>query len=95
MVLSLESGVEDLLIPLLIGVGIGIDLSTPVLLIRRGVLLVNTFPNIASANVSFNAGVISVCGFSLVVEFIGGGKIETSPMVRKLNNFWSKIMLLV
>ena len=79
--LSLEAGMEYLFIPLWIGVEIGMDLSTPVLLIRRRVLIVHVLPNIASANISFTPIVSSVFGVSLIVGFIGRDKTETSTMV--------------
>ena len=73
-------------------------LLTPVLLICRGVLLVHALPDNASTNISFAAGVSSVCGVSLLVEilrFVRRGTTETSPMVRQLNNFWANLSLLV
>ena len=71
------------------------DPSTPVLIICRGVLLVHALPNVASANISFAEGVRRVYGVIIIVGFVGGGNTETSLMVRPLNNFWSKIPLLV
>ena len=71
------------------------DLPTPVLLILRGVLLVHVLPDVASAKISFTAGVISVYGVSLIVRFVDRGKTGTSPMVQTLYNFWSKTLFLV
>ena len=59
-VLSLEAGLEDLLIPLSIGVEIGIDPSTPVLLICRRVLLVHVLPKGTSTKIYITAGINSV-----------------------------------
>ena len=90
LLLSLEAGVKYFLIPQLIGVENGMDLSTPVLMIHCEVLLVQALPNVASVNISFTAGVSSICGVILITEilgFVGGGKTETSSMVRQLNNF--------
>ena len=67
---------------------------TPVLLICRGVLLVYTLLDVVSAKIFFTVGVIRVCGAS-TIGFTGRVWTGTSPMVRKLNNFPSKITLLV
>ena len=91
--MSLEGGVESFLIPLLSRVEIKMDPAIQVLLICRGVLFVYALPNITSANVSFIAGDISICGVVLITEilgFVGRGKIDTSPMVQSLNNFGPK-----
>ena len=71
------------------------DPSPPVLMIHRGVLIVQALPDVAYAKIYFATGVSSVCGVNLIVGFVGGGKTETSLMVRPLNNFWFKIPLLV
>ena len=71
------------------------DMSTPVLLVCRGVVLVHMLPGVASAKISFTAGISSVCAVSLTVGLLGGCKKETSPMVRPLNNVLSKTSLLV
>ena len=66
------------------------DLSTPVLLIHFGFLLVHALPNVVSENIYSTAGFSSVCGVIIIAEivkFVGRGKTETSPVVRKLNNF--------
>ena len=89
--LSLEAGGGFLLIPLLIGVEIGVDLSTPVLMILRGVLLVHVLLDDASAMISFTSGISSVRGASSIAPilwFVRGCKTETSPIVRPLNIFW-------
>ena len=72
----------------------GLVLLTPVLLTCRSVLLVHAFPDAASANISFDAGAISVYGTS-TIGFVGGGWTGTSLMVRQVNTFSSKILLLV
>ena len=75
---------------MLIGVEIGMDPSTPVLLIRRVVLLVHALPDVTSANIYFTTGVISVYGVSPITAILGffdGGKTEISLMVRQLNKF--------
>ena len=94
-ILSLEDGVEYFIIPMLIGMDIGMDMSMPVFLIQRGVPLVNPLPDVASAKISFTAGISSVCGANLLFRFVGIGNIETSPMVRQLNIFLSEIPLLL
>ena len=71
------------------------DPSTPVLLIRRGDLLVHALPDVARANISFISGVSSIYGVSIIIGFVSKGKTETSLMVGQLNNCWSKITLLV
>ena len=88
--LSLESGLEYFLIPLWIGLEIGMDPSMPVLMIRRGVMLIHALIDVAFTNISCTTGFISVCGVSLIVRLVGGGKTETSPMVRPLNMFGPK-----
>ena len=93
--LTLKASVEDLLSLLQIGVKIRMDLSTPVLLIRRKVILVHALHGVTLTKIFSIEGVRSVCGVSIVVRFISGGKAETSMMVRQLNNFWFKIPLLV
>ena len=50
------------------------DTSKPVFLIQRRDLIVHALPNVASAKVSFTAGVSSVYGVSLIVRVIGRGK---------------------
>ena len=68
---------------------------TPVLLTHRGVLDVHAPPNASSAKISLVTGVRSIGGVNLTTAipgFVGGFK---TGMVRKLNNFCSKIMLLV
>ena len=72
----------------------GVVPLTPFLLTWWGVLLVHALPNVSSVNIFFAAGVIGICGASTIV-FSSGGWIETSPMVRPLNKFWSKILLLM
>ena len=72
------------------------DPSMLVLLICRRFLFVHALPDITSVNISCTAGVRNVCGVIPIAEifgFIGRGNIENFPMVRKLNNFWSKIIL--
>ena len=66
-------------------------LSTPILLILCGVLLVHVFPYIVSANISFTEGIRSVCGVSLIIGVFGGVNTETPTMVQKINSFWSQI----
>ena len=95
LALSLESGVKYLLITLSIVLDIGMDISTPLLMIHWSVLIVHTLPDVASAKISFTAGVSSVCGVSLNVVFLGGGTTKNYLMVRQLNNLWSRIPLLV
>ena len=72
----------------------GVVTLTPVLLICRGVLLVYTLLDVASEKIFFTIGVISVCG-SIKIGFTGRVWTGTSPMVRQLNTFTSKITLLV
>ena len=91
--LSLEAAREYLLILLWIGVEIGMDPSTQVLLIFHGVLLVHELSVVVPAKISFTIGVSRICDISLIVRFILRGKADTSTMVRPLNNFWSKITL--
>ena len=67
---------------------------TPVLLNRRGVLDAHAPPDAASTTISFVAGVRSVGGVNTTTTipgFVDGGK---KGMVRKLNKFCSKILLL-
>ena len=74
------------------------DLSTPFLMIRPGFLLVHTLSDVAPVSISFTTGIGSVCGVFLILAIlglVGGGKTETSLMVRQLKMFWSKIPLLV
>ena len=71
------------------------DPSTLVLMIIRKVLLFHALTDVVSVNIYFTAGIIIVCGFSLIVGFIGGGKTDIFPMVRKIDIFWSKIRFLV
>ena len=80
------------------GVEIGMDPSTTALLIFWGVLFFHPLPDVASENIFCTAGVSSVCGIipiAAIFGFFGGGKTETYMMVRKLDNFCSKILLLV
>ena len=70
-------------------------LSTPVLLIRRGVLLVDAFRGVVYEKISFTSGIRNVYGVSVIVSFVGGFKTETFLIGRPLNNCWSKILLLV
>ena len=96
-VLSLDSRLEVLLIPLWIWVENGVDPSTPVLLIRCRVLFIHALPNVASANISCTSGISSVCGASsiaAILDFVRVDKTETSLMVPK-QWFWSIIPLLV
>ena len=93
-VLSLESGLENLLIPVWIGVEIGMDPSTPVLIIHHRVLLVHSLPGIDLAKISSTLGVSSVCDVSLIVDFVSRSKTETSPMIRQ-HIFLSMIQLVV
>ena len=58
----------------------------PVLLICCRVLLVHALSDIAPAKIYFTEGIIRTCGDS-IIEFVVGGKIETSLMVRQLNKF--------
>ena len=97
-VLSLKYGVEVLIIPLWIGMEIGMYTSTPVLVIQCVVLFFHALSNITSVKISCTAGISSICGASSItstIGFVSRGKTETSTMVQKLNHFWSKIPLLV
>ena len=72
--------------------------SIPVLMICRRVLLFNVLPDVSSLKIYFAAVFSRDCGGSIIeaiLGFIVGGKTETYPMVRQLNNFRSKIPLLV
>ena len=72
----------------------GLFRKTPVQINCHGVLLVHALSDVVSADISFTAGVRSVCGISLIVFFCGR-KMETSLMFRPLNIFWSKFSLLM
>ena len=60
----------------------------------HGVWLVHTLTGVASTKIFFTTDVISVYGPS-IIGFAGGDWTGTSSMVRHLNNFPSKITLLV
>ena len=93
-IIPIRYGEEVSLIPQSWPMFPGLVLLTPVLLTCRSVLLVHAFPDAASANISFDAGAISVYGTS-TIGFVGGGWTGTSLMVRQVNTFSSKILLLV
>ena len=72
---------------------------TPVLLTCRGLLFIHTPPDVVSMTNYFLAGINSVYGANIISAihwsipmFIPGGK---RGMVRLLNNFFSKFLLLV
>ena len=69
----------------------GVLLLNPVLLTHRVVMDIQAPPETTSANIYFVPGVRSVSGVNIIYaipRFVGGGKKD---MVRKLNNFCSKI----
>ena len=53
------------------------------------------FTDIGSTTIFFTAGIIIIFDVSLIMGFGGRGKKETSPMVRKINYFWSKNPLIL
>ena len=85
-------GVSTILIALSMLHGV-LPLS-PVLLTCRKILDVHALLDTACATISFVVGFTSIGGGNIIdaiPRFVGGGKIG---MVRQLNNFCSKIMLL-
>ena len=92
--IPIRSGEEFSLIPQALSMFHGVVLLTPILITCRGILLVHTLPNVASANIFFATGVISVYGASKI-GFSSRVWTGTSPMVRHLNIFAPKILLVV
>ena len=96
--LSLEAGVQVFIITLWSWVEIGMDMLMSVLINCPQVLFVHAFSAAASTNIYCTTVVRNICGtisITSIPGFVGGGKTETSLMVRQLNKFWSKIPLLV
>ena len=64
----------------------GVVPPTPILLTCHRIRLVHALTDVVYAKIIFTAGVISVCGAS-VIGLSYGGKAETFPMVLQLNKF--------
>ena len=93
-IIPIRSGEEFSLIPQSWPMFPGVVLSTPILLTCHSVLLVHMFPDVASAKISFTAGIRSVYGVR-EIGFAGEGWKGTSLMVSQLNEFSSKIPFFV
>ena len=94
-IITIRAGEDISTMPIELPVLLGVIPPILVLLTCRRVLDIHAPPDAASVNISFVEGVRSVGGDNLITAipgFVSGGNIG---MVRKINNFCSKIMFLV